>query len=369
MKWSWKLGTAGAAAWYVHSTFGLLALWLVASRLLGSGSQYGWRQALQEILFVLSVLVAVLLHELGHLLVARHYGLGVLDILLLPTGGVSRLVSLPERLRLSQDLVMALTGPAVNLLVAAALWGYMMATGAPRLPRPTLLGGELLPRLFWVNVALAGINLAPALPLDGGRLLRAVLARRGDPVTAAARAAGIGQGLAVVLGIAGLFVGPLLVFVALCLWIGAVREIVQPIPPARREGIPVRQAMSRAFRTLRPDETLAVPTGYVLGGFAHDFPVEEAGRLIGMLPRGDLLMALARHGEEALVSAVMRRDFQVVAPTERLVEVVQRMRQSACHALPVVENDQVIGLVTMDTLGEFLISQAGRRRGRLGQRP
>lgn len=157
-----------------------------------------------------------------------------------------------------------------------------------------------------------------------------------------------------------LAVSVLLLFLALCLWIATVRKTRQAQSILPLASLSVRQAMIRNFRTLAPNDTLAVAIGHVLAGFPHDFPVEEEGRLIGMVPRGDLLTSLARRGETAPVAEVMCREYPSITPAQSLQEVLEHFQDCDYQALPVVENGKVVGLLTMDALGELLALRAGR---------
>lgn len=363
MKWSVRLGRVGNVTFAVHGAFLLLLGWELLTGLLESpADQRGWK-ALQEGLYVLAVFALLLLHELGHLLAASWCGIVTRSITLLPLGGIARLDRMPANVR--QEVIVALAGPLVNLLLAAGLLvGVVLAHPDFTLRRLSLVSGDFLTRLFWINVALAGGNLLPVLPLDGGRVLRAVLARKEDSVQATQSVAAAGQGLALLAGFFGLWSGnALLLFLALCIWIGAGQEASQSQQSLPLATLLVRQAMIREFRTLGPEDTLAVAIGHVLAGFPHDFPVEENGRLRGMVLRSDLLTALARQGEHVRVADIMRQKYPTAIPAQSLQEVLEQFQDCDYQALPVVENDQIVGLLTMDSLGELLALRAGQAEG------
>ena len=200
--------------------------------------------------------------------------------------------------------------------------------------------------------------------MDGGRVLRAVLAMRSDYVRATQTATTIGQGMAFVFAFLGLFFNPFLIFIALFVWLAATEEASLVQLRSALDGIPVKRAMITHFRTLRPDETLAKAVEHVWAGFEQDFPVVEDGHLVGVLTRHDLTTALGQLGPQSRVREVMRRDFVAVDPNEMLQTAFARLRDCDCHVLPVVQDGQVVGLVTADNLAEVLMIREARSRRR-----
>jgi Zn-dependent protease len=315
------------------------------------------------VVFILALFACVLLHELGHSLAARRYGIPTRDITLLPIGGVARLERMPEKP--GQELVVALAGPAVNVAIAAALFGWLAVTeGLAPLAQLTVAGGPMLERLLAANVMLVVFNLIPAFPMDGGRVLRALLASRMEYTRATQIAAGVGQGLAFVFGFVGLFSNPMLLFIALFVWIGASQEASATQMKAALAGTPIRAAMLTDFRTLGSGDKLADAVRLVLSGSQQDFPVMEQGQVAGILTRGDMLVALAEHGHDHPVTGPMRRDFLTTDYTEMLEVAIGRLQECGCHTMPVIHEGELKGLLTMDNLGEyFLIQAAIRKRG------
>jgi predicted transcriptional regulator len=229
------------------------------------------------------------------------------------------------------------------------------------------VGGNFLDQLFWVNVTLAVFNLLPAFPMDGGRVLRALLALRMDYVKATQIAASIGQAIAIVFGFLGLFSNPFLVFIAFFVWLGAAQEASMVQLRSALSGIPVSRAMITDFRTLAPEDSLTVAASHVLAGFQQDFPVQAQGKLVGILPRGHLIAGLADKGETATVGELMQSNFQTVEPGEMLEAVFQRLQESPQQALPVLKQGELVGLLTAENLGELLmirdaLQQASARR-------
>ena len=354
MKWSWKIGKVAGISVYMHTTFLLLLGWVAFT---------SWRQGatlvavLASVGYILALFGCVVLHEFGHALTAKRFGIRTRDITLLPIGGVARLERIPDNP--VHELWVALAGPAVNLVIAAGLLFWLALSGSlGALNQLSVVGGPFLPRLLVVNLTLVGFNMIPAFPMDGGRVLRALLAMRMEYTRATQVAASIGQGLALILGFIGLFANPLLIFTALFVWIGAAQESRMVQIRSSLAGIPVSRAMMTDFRTLTAHNTLADAVELVRAGAQQDFPVLEGGQLVGVLTRRDLLAALTRLGQETPVADVMRREFQVTDSHEMLKGAFSRLQACACHTLPVTHEGRLVGMVTMENVGEFLRVQA-----------
>ncbi len=358
MKWSWKLGTVAGIGLYVHGTFLLLVAWIGLADWLRGGAT----SAIAGVAFILALFACVVLHELGHALTAQHYGIRTRDITLLPIGGVSRLERIPDNPR--QEVWVAFAGPAVNVVIAGALyvWLQLFATPHP-LTVLSLTGGSFLERLMVVNVSLAVFNLLPAFPMDGGRVLRALLALRMDYTRATQVAAHVGQALAFAFGLVGLFTNPFLVFIAFFVWIGAAQEASMVQMRAALAGIPVSRAMLKEFHTLAPQDPATGVLELIRAGSQQDFPVVEHDRVVGVLLRSDVLNALAQRHSEWRVGDVMRRAFEVVDAGDMLDTAFARLQSCACHTLPVTSRGVLVGLLTMDNLGEFLRIQSALGRG------
>ena len=304
-----------------------------------------------------------MLHELGHALTARRYGIRTRDITLLPIGGVARLERMPDEP--IQELWVALAGPAVNVVIALLLFVWLRASGLwESVDRLGVAIGGFAERIMVANVLLAGFNLLPAFPMDGGRALRALLATRMEYTRATQRAAMVGQGMAIVFAFVGLQGNPMLIFIALFVWIGAGQEASMAQMKSSLAGIPVRQAMLTHFRTLTPDHTLGDAVDLLLTGSQQDFPVVSDGRVEGMLTRKDLVAALTRAGRSARVGEHLEadvRDGRSVGDARDSIGAAARARlpHGADHG-----TRALIGLVTMDNVGEFLMIQAAERKSR-----
>lgn len=364
MKSSWKLGRVGGIEIHLHFTFLILLGWVAVSHYLQRRS---WDDALSGLAFILALFTIVVLHELGHALAAKSFGIRTRDITLLPIGGVARLESIPDQPK--QELVVALAGPAVNVFLAIILFAVLLVgAGLSEAKEVHLVGGHFLAKLLWVNTSLALFNLLPAFPMDGGRVLRALLALRMDYARATNIAAHIGQGMAWVLGFIGLFANPFLMFIALFVWMGAAQEAEMTQMKTALAGVPIARVMLTEFRTLTPEEPLARAVEHTLAGFQQDFPVVQNGQLAGVLTRADLLTGLAKNGQAALVGDVMQRNVRTAGAAEMVETVLGRLREEDCRTLPVVKDGELIGVFTPENLGEYLMVQSALGQLTLEQR-
>src|SRR5688572_6438823 len=266
MKSSLKIAQTAGISIYVHWSFVLFIGWVFFSDLMQTHSFW---LAWQGVAFVLALFFCVVLHELGHALAARRYGIRTRDIILLPIGGVARLEKMPDLP--SQELVVALAGPAVNVVIAAILFGIiLLKQSTSALLDVQLLQGSPLIRLFWTNIFLVFFNLIPAFPMDGGRILRALLTVKQGRARATAVAAKIGQTIAILFGIMGLFGNPFLIFIAIFVFLGAQAEAQAVQTNAAIGGLKVRDAMLTHFRALSGREPLSKAVAELLAGSQQD---------------------------------------------------------------------------------------------------
>jgi Zn-dependent protease/CBS domain-containing protein len=350
MKWAWRIAKIAGIDVRVHVTFFALLAWIAWISYASTGTLGG---ALDGMLMVIVVFSIVVLHELGHAFMARHFGLETRDITLLPIGGLASLERMPEDPR--HELLVAIAGPGVNFVLAALLAGVAALLGKPLILDPTTEAVPLITWLVWINLMLGVFNLIPAFPMDGGRVLRALLALRLSDLRATRIAAGLGQAMAVVFGIVGLFINPVLVLIALFLWIGAAGEARLAAAKSVAQGVPVAAAMVREFEAVSPELPVAVPLRRVLETFQHDFPVLVDDRVVGMLGRDAMLQALAAHGPEIPIGAVMRRDPEVVDPSDDLDDALAQIMTEG-EALPVVDGrGRLVGVLTKQSVGDLLL--------------
>ncbi len=353
MRWSWRIGRFAGIDVYVHATFFLLILWVVVLHWL-QGRSVG--AVVSGVIFILALFACVVLHEFGHALTARHYGIPTKDITLLPIGGVSRFERMPDKPW--QEFWVSVAGPLVNLALAAAIYLALFFTnGFKPVTGLSITGGPFLERMLVANLVLAIFNIIPAFPMDGGRVLRALLATRMDHVRATQVAAAIGQGLALLFGLVGLFRDPFLLFIAFFVWIGAAHEAHSVQIKEAFSGIPIRAAMQTHFGKLTTNQTLGDAVKMMLDGSQHDFPVMWGDRILGILTRSNLLAGLSQYGPDQLVTTVMQREFETAQPNEMLEAVLQRLATAPARVMPVLQNGDLVGLVTAENLGEYLMIQ------------
>ena len=359
MGWSLPIFRVAGIQLRIHVTFLLLIGWLA----FGYYAEGGSAAAAARVLFILLLFACVVLHEFGHALAAKAFGINTPDITLLPIGGVARLERMPEKP--VQELVIALAGPMVNVVIAL---GLFVAGGSQAFLNPSNVeGGGLIGQLLTINILLLLFNLLPAFPMDGGRVLRALLATRLSYARATQVAASIGQGFAFVFGFIGLIWNPFLIFIALFVYIGASQEaaLAQMKDVSRR--FPVSSAMVREFHTLPENATLQEAVDALLATSQHDFPVvAETGNVAGVLTRHDLIAALRRDDPQLRVGDVMRRDIPTVTTGTRFEEAFRIMQECNCPAVPVLDSmKRLVGLLTPENVSELMMVQSAVPRRRV----
>lgn len=339
----------------MHFTFVLLLVFLL---FIGVG---GRQSGAATALYILALFASVLAHELGHAVVARRYGIRILEIVMFPIGGIAR----PERApKPREELWIALAGPMVNAVIAGVLLGWLAARGGivplEVLREPT--DANIVQRIALGNLLLFGFNLLPAYPMDGGRILRALLALARPEDEATRIAAGAGRFLAVLLGLAGLLWGNfILVFIALFVYLGAAQEGAAAKGRILTSGFPVRAAMITDFRTLSHGDTIRDAGAALLATSQHDFPVVHGGQVVGLLSRAALVRGMMAEGADAYVAGFMDRDFTRVSPDADLSEVIPQL--SGGSAALVMEGDSLVGMLTAENISEFvLLRQVGLSR-------
>jgi len=368
MGWSFKIGRLAGIDIFVHFTFLLLLGWIGFAGFTSTGDVGA---ALASVALVCAVFVIIVLHELGHAMAARYYGIPTRDITLLPIGGVARLERMPEKP--VQELVVALAGPAVNVVLAGFFFVIALVQDLSPPDSVLALGDGIVLQLLLVNVGLVLFNMLPAFPMDGGRVLRSLLAMRLGPTRATEVAATVGRGMAIVFAVAGLLslssrsvLGlqvepmPMLILIAFFVWFGADQERAAVQARAGLAGVPVHTLMVRRFVAVAPDDTLGIVAYYMRRGYQQDFPVVVDGRVVGLLTGNDLMYAMSEYGSDTRVFQVMQRDFPSVGPEEP-VERGLALLSGGHPVVPVVHNKELVGLLTAENVTRYLwVRRAGR---------
>jgi Zn-dependent protease/CBS domain-containing protein len=363
MKWSWRIARVAGIGIFIHATFPLLLAYIAVDEYRRGGTVPA---TIAAVAFILALFVIVVLHELGHALAARRYGIATRDITLLPIGGVARLERMPEKS--GQEIVVALAGPAVNVLIALVLivilnTRFEMAA-LQRLDNPAL---DFMVRLTSVNVFLVLFNLIPAFPMDGGRVLRALLALWFSRTQATNIAARIGQALAFVFGFLGLMGNPMLLFIAIFVYLAATAEARSVGLQDVSRQLGVGDAMITRFETLSPHATIGEAAELLLRTTQHEFPVVDgAGRLVGYLTRDAMVRALSKTGAATPVADAMIREVPTVASLSRLEPALRLFQERSVPAVAVIDwGGRLVGYITPENIGELmLVESAG-----LGVRP
>lgn len=357
MKWSWTVGSIFGIKLRIHWTFLLLLIWAGTVFARADG---GLLAAARGIGFILAVFGCVVLHECGHALMARRFGVPTEDITLLPIGGVARMQRIPDVPL--QEFWIAIAGPAVNVVIAGVLYVGLLATGS--LPEATnwpSMTSSFLANLMLVNALLVAFNALPAFPMDGGRVLRSLLAMQMDYTRATGIAVSIGQGMAILFGIAG-FLLPhfMLLFIALFVYLGAEAELQMVQLRDLVAGVRVRDAMMTEFNVLAADATLDEAADMVLAGTQQDFPVLDGGDFLGILYRQKLMQGLRETGGEARVADWLSEVEQQPPLDAPLWETLEKMREKQSGTLPVFANGELVGLLSSENISELLMIRSAR---------
>jgi Zn-dependent protease/CBS domain-containing protein len=349
MRWSFPIARLTGIQIRLHLTFFIFLGWIGLSH----GREGGWPGTLGGLALVGLVFSCILLHELGHAWAARCFGIATPDITLTPIGGVARLERIPERPR--EEIIVALAGPLVSALLAL---GFGLACGFEfRAIEGDVQGWSgMVASLFSINTALLAFNMLPVFPMDGGRVLRALLAMWLRYERATSIAAGIGQTLAVFLGLAALLVpAPFLLFIAVFVFLGAGSESAQVRVREAARGLRVGDAMVTSFVRLPAQAVLADASYLLLHAAQHTFPLmDEDGGLVGILDRNNLIAGLHEAGPSGNALDYARRELPFVEPTLLLTQAFGLMESSGSSSLAVVNGRGELGLCTQESLSELL---------------
>jgi Zn-dependent protease/CBS domain-containing protein len=357
MGWSIRIARVAGIDVKVHWTFAVLLVWLAAINISGGKTL---AQTALGVGFVLAIFVCVVLHEFGHALVARRFGIRTADITLLPIGGLARLQRMPEDPK--QEFWIAVAGPMVNVLIVAILFPLIwLSRGFVDFSPDMASGDDFWMFLLLVNLSLVVFNMIPAFPMDGGRILRSLLAQKMDYVRATGIAASVGQLIAVGFGIFGYFYNAFLMFIGLFVFLGARAEATMVSTRAMLGERRVRDAMLTRFVAVSPEQSVGSVVDELLAGEQQDFPVIEGNRVIGMVRRSDLVNTTAADRLDAPVRSVMEVTCTPVSENAMLRDTLELMQHSRCRALPVERDGRLVGLLTEENVAEWLMIRSAQQ--------
>jgi Zn-dependent protease len=353
MKWSFTIGKLFGIPIRVHITFLLLLVFVaLVGKTLASG--------MYAVLFVISVFVCVILHELTHSLMAIHYGHKVRSITLLPIGGMAQMEEIPEDPK--EEIVISVMGPVASIVIAGVLFAIVsflkLPLGSPL--AASLWEGNMLVSLFWINLFLAGFNLIPAFPMDGGRVLRGILGVFMDHMKATHIAVFVGQVFAVLLFFVGIFYNPWLALIAVFIYLGAEGEERTWSLRHALADAPVKSVMLEDFKSLAPNDTLGRASELFLHTLQGDFPILFGTNLMGILRRERLIAGINENKEQSRVADFAEREFMTTTEREPLVELYKKMAEKAISMVPVMRGDVLVGIVTMEQIGRYHMVAAAK---------
>jgi len=360
MKSSLHLGRIAGIKIRVHWTFMFLIAWIVFLEL-SRGN--GLTAILWSTSFILVLFFCVVLHELGHALTARKYNIGTRQITLLPIGGVASLEAMPDEPR--EELMVALAGPAVNIVIALALYFIVpfedflnQDPEALEQALSSINAGNFIFLLFTANILLAVFNMIPAFPMDGGRVLRAILSMKMDRVRATQIASVLGQGVAFFLFFYGLLANPILILIAIFVFFGAKGENMMIQQLALLKDHKLGEAMMTEITVFSPDDTLGDVIEKILSGTERDFVVAEDDEVVGILLQTDLMQAIKNRDTGIRVGDIMRKDFTILNADAKMTEIYRIIYSTDKQFFPVYQESKLAGAIDMNNINEFMIFRA-----------
>jgi Zn-dependent protease/CBS domain-containing protein len=360
MSWSLNIGKVAGTVVRIHITFLLFLAWIFAASYVAHGAATAW----DTLAFIVLLFFCVLLHEFGHIFTARAFGVSTPYVTLLPIGGVSQLERIPEEPW--EEFLIAIAGPLVSVAIAIVL---VLLAGAHLQPSAAVAVDStqisMVDRLAIVNLFLALFNLIPAFPMDGGRILRAALASKFGYVRATEISASIGQFVAFALGFIGLMYNPLLIFIAIFVYLAASSEAHMVALRAVSRGVPVSHAMMTQFATLTPQAHIDEAVQTLLATSQGEFPVVNgAGKPVGVLDRGALIRALKTLGPDARVADAMSQEFPIISHRFTLEQAFKLLQQKSAPAVGVTDTSgKLVGLITNETIAEMMMLNDAAPRG------
>lgn len=352
MKYSLSLGRLAGIQIFVHWTFALLLLWIIIKAV---NDGLGVAHVLWSVAFVLSIFACVVLHEMGHALMAKKYKVKTRDITLLPIGGIARLESIPEKP--IEEMFVALAGPAVNFAIVLLLYPVVYyTTDVTEIQELYVINSKnFLLNFVNVNFVLGIFNMIPAFPMDGGRVLRALLSFKYDRAIATRIAATLGQVLAICFVFIGFFSNPFLIFIGLFIFLGAQAESIYTQARSLLKGFKVKDVIMKEFHTLATGDNVKSVVDMILNGQSKNFLVMDDGKPVGTVGMEEVIKALREKGEETRLDAIMSRDVLILNPEMPLEDVSSKMERFKKEVMPVVQNEKIIGTLDSENIMEFIM--------------
>lgn len=353
MKWSLTLGKIAGIRVLLHWTFWILILWIVFAQTRSGASS-------ADIIFsvgtVFSIFACVVMHEFGHALTARKYGINTRRIVLLPIGGIADIERIPENPK--QELLIAIAGPAVNVVIAGLIY-LLTPVNKIFLEEADLLALSRY-HLFWsalfsINIILVAFNLIPAFPMDGGRMLRALLSMNMNRAKATKIAANLGQLIAILFILFGLFYNPFLSLIGVFIFFAAYSENFMTQHQEFLQRYLVKDAMMTNFTRIDPHQTIQEVSDKIIAGPEHDFVVSEDGNALGVITYPLLIQALKERSHDTAVSAIMIKNFESIHIDEHLDKIFLKLQRDKNSFLPVLDNEKLAGVINRNNINEFLM--------------
>ena len=363
MHWSYKIGTVFGIPLRLHITFPMLIIAYAAL----FGYEYGLMAAARGFSLILFLFGCVVLHELAHSKQAQKYGVKVRDVTLLPIGGVSNMEHIPEDPK--QELKIAIAGPLTSLAIGVGLLIADFAAGFDifelNFERIATDWTYFPVYVAWINVFLAFFNLLPAFPMDGGRVIRAYLAQKTSYVQATKIAATIGKIFAIIFGVAGVLINPILIFIAFFVYLGASSEEQAVLVGEGLKGLTVKDVMNTQCVAIPAETSLSKLVEKIFDGTCRGvIPVTESGVYIGLASQETVLSAIHEHGLTVHIGKIARRDLPVVSPEDNLSDVYKKMQRDQEKAYAVVYHGELVGVISLEDLGRAYSVVAALQSGK-----
>jgi Zn-dependent protease/predicted transcriptional regulator len=354
MKGSLKLGKIAGIGIFVHWTFSLLIAFIIY---INYRTGYTTLQIAWSIMFILCIFVTVFLHELGHSIAAKQFNIKTKDITLLPIGGVSRLESLPEKPK--EELIVTFAGPLVNIVLAFITGLFITFPATSEALAIELSTGvnasNFFLNFFIVNIVLAVFNLIPAFPMDGGRILRAILSFKFERHVATKIAARIGQFLAMGFILLGFISNPFLIFIGLFVIIGAQMESEYSDSKYSLKGYKVRDVIMKQYQTIDASEPIKTAVTLLLDSQSKIFLITENNEPVGTLNRDQIIKALSEQGENVVIASVMNKNLIYLDVETLLENIFELVYKNKSNLMLVMENNELVGTLDTENLLEFLL--------------